>query len=71
MHDKVHMLLYPSMVLLAAYHQMLSYCSPTNPDSHTKSKFLASLDYSCGWQQMVLDPLSLCFDLCASQSLYW
>jgi len=38
-----HMLLYPGVILLPAHHQMLSYCSL---DSHMKSKFLASWDYS-------------------------
>ena len=42
------MLLYPSMVLLLAHHQMLCYCSLAKPDSHMKSKSLALQDYSYG-----------------------
>ena len=51
----VHMLLYPSMVLLPAHYQMLRYCGLAKPDSHTKRKLLASQDYSYGmslWIEM-------------------
>ena len=35
-----YMLLYPSMVLSLAHHQVLCYCSLAKPDSHPKSKSL-------------------------------
>jgi len=41
-----NMLLYPVMVLLLAYHQVLCYCSLAKPDSHTIRKNLVLQDYS-------------------------
>lgn len=35
----VHMLLHPSMVLLPAHHEMVSYCSLAKTDSHMKASF--------------------------------
>ena len=40
------MLLYPSVVLLLAHHQMLCFCSLAKPDSRTKNKGPASQNYS-------------------------
>ena len=36
-----HMLLYASMILLLAHHQVRYHCSFARPDSHTKNKSLA------------------------------
>ena len=65
-----HMLLYPSIVLLLAHHQMLSYCSLANPDSHEKQVsdfvrcWLWNFVDKMWWQKLVLDPWSLQFDPC-------
>lgn len=54
-----HMLLCLSMVLLLARlvfslkaSKSYSYCSLWNPDTHMKSKSLASQNYSCGMEKM-------------------
>ena len=55
-----HMLLYPGMVRLLAYHQVLCYCSLAKLNSHSKSKNLASvLSYCCGNAEISLFSLIL------------
>ena len=59
-----HMLLYPGMVRLLAYHQVLCYCSLAKPNCHSKSKNLASQDYTvvlsccCGHAEISASPVS-------------